>query len=296
MRIAIATYVGRPEAFADDDVLAAAVRERGAETDQPAWDDPDVVWDAFDLVVARSPWNYTWHHDDFLRWADGIGDRLENPPAVIRWNSDKRYLADLGEMGVPVVETTYVAPGEEPPPIEREVVIKPSVSGGARDSGRFGPASAGAAAELVARITSDGRTAMVQPFVPSVEHRGETAVAMIAGEVSHVLRKGPILQPDEVAPVNPDDTLGVATKMYDPELVLPSNATAEELRLAARVREAVRQRFAATPLVMRVDMLEGGDDEPVLLELEAIEPNLYFDQVPEAAERLADAIVSRAAG
>lgn len=294
MRIAIATYAGRPERFADDDVLAGLLRERGVETEQPPWDDAAADWGAFDLVVARSPWDYTWRLEEFLAWADRVGERLENAPAVIRWNSDKRYLADLFAMGVDVVETSYVEPGAEPPPIESEIVVKPSVSGGARDSGRFGPASADAARELIASINADGRTAMVQPFVASVERLGETAVVLIAGEVSHVLRKGSILRPDEVAPVRTGDPLGVAEVMYDPDLVVPGAATAEELRLAARVRDATRERFGAVPLVMRVDMLGGSDGGPVLLELEAIEPNLYFDQVPEAAERLAGAIVARA--
>lgn len=296
MRIAIATYAGRPEQFADDDVLTGVLRDRGLDVDQPAWDDPGMDWGAYDLVVARSPWDYTSRLDEFLEWTDRIGDRLENPPAVIRWNSDKHYLADLFAMGVDVVETTYVEPGEPAPAVEAEIVVKPAVSAGARDSGRFGPASADAARALIDRITSAGGTAMIQPFVASVEERGETAVVLIAGEVSHVLRKASILRPDEVAPVRTDDPLGVAEVMYDPELVVPGAATSEELRQASRVRDAVRDRFGTIPLVMRVDMLGSADGGPVLLELEAIEPNLYFDQVPAGAERLAEAIIARAAG
>ena len=296
MRVAIATYPGKPEQFADDDVLCALLRERGVEAEQPTWDDASTDWDAYDLVVARSPWDYTWRLEEFLTWTDRVGDRLENAPAVIRWNSDKHYLADLFAMGIDVVETTYVEPGEPAPEVVSEIVVKPTLSAGARDSGRFGPASSGAARDLIERITGDGRTAMVQPFLESVEQLGETAVVLIAGEVSHVLRKASILRPDEVAPVRTDDPLGVAEVMYDPELVVPGAATSEELRLASRVRDAVSGRFGAVPLVMRVDMLGGADGGPVLLELEAIEPNLYFDQVPEAGERLAEAIVARAAG
>ena len=112
MRVAIATYPGKPEQFADDDVLCALLRERGVEAEQPTWDDASTDWDAYDLVVARSPWDYTWRLEEFLTWADRVGDRLENAPAVIRWNSDKHYLADLFAMGIDVVETTYVEPGE----------------------------------------------------------------------------------------------------------------------------------------------------------------------------------------
>ena len=86
---------------------------------------------AFDLVVARSPWDYTTRLEEFLAWTESVRDRVENPADVIAWNSDKRYLADLREAGLPVVETTYVAPGGPIPAIEREVVIKPTLSAGA---------------------------------------------------------------------------------------------------------------------------------------------------------------------
>lgn len=212
---------------------------------------------------------------------------------MIRWNSDKRYLADLLVDGVPAVETTYVEPGERLPPIEVEVVIKPSVSGGARDTGRFGPGSAGAAHALIERIGADGRTAMIQPYLASVESSGETAVIVVGGEVSHVLRKGPLLGADEVAPVREGDALQVAEVMHDPGLVVAGSADEDELELAERVLAAIRSRFGVTPLIVRVDMLRDGDGDPVLLELEAIEPNLYFDQSPGAAGRLADAIMVR---
>ncbi len=294
MRVAIASFTGKPPEFRDDERLIDLLAARGVEAAGPAWDDPAVEWDSFDLVVARSPWDYTWRLEEFLSWADSIGERLENPPAVIRWNSDKRYLADLRADGLPVVETTYVAPGEAPPPIDSEVVIKPSVSGGARDTGRFGPGSAAEARALVERITGGGGTAMVQPFLPSVESSGETAVIMIAGQLSHVLRKGSLLAADEVAPVREGDALGVAEIMYDPGLVVAGSADRDEIDLARRILGAVRERFGETPLIARVDMLRDASGDPILLELEAIEPNLYFSQAEEAAARLADAIVERA--
>ncbi len=294
MRIAIASFDGMPPEFQDDQTLLGLLAERGIRTTYRPWDDPAVNWRAFDLVVARTPWDYTWRLEEFLEWADGVGERLENAAAIVRWNSDKRYLADLSAAGLPVVDTTYVEPGGSPPAIDAEVVIKPSVSGGARNTGRFGPASAAGALELIELIGSGGGTAMVQPFVASVEEAGETAVVLIDGEVSHVLRKRSLLEADEVAPIRAGDALGVAEVMYDPELVLASEAAADELGLTESVLDYLRGRFGVTPLFARVDMLRSVDGDPVLLELEAIEPNLYFDQAIGAAERLADAIVARA--
>lgn len=292
-RVVIASYREAAREFRDDETLLAALRARGIEASAHPWDDAGFPWNEIDLVVARSVWDYTLRHEEFLRWLDGLTVPVENDRELIRWNSDKRYLDDLLEEGLPVVPTTFIRPRAPAPAISSEVVIKPTISAGGRLTGRFSPASAGAARELLAAIASAGKTAMVQPYLASVEGRGETAVVMIDGEVSHVLRKGVILAPDEVAPVR-SDSLGVAESMYDPGLVVTATATGAELELAKRILGEVRRRFAVTPLIARVDMLAGSEGEPVLLELEAIEPNLYFDQAPAAAELLADAIVRRA--
>jgi hypothetical protein len=211
---------------------------------------------------------------------------------VLRWNSDKRYLAELGAAGVPVVPTTLVEPGDAPPELgAREFVVKPTVSAGARDTGRFAPAAHDGARALIERLTAAGRTAMVQPYLPAVEARGETAIVMIAGAESHVLRKRAVLGPDAEAPLG-DDELGSAAAMHDPDLVRPGDASAAERELAATVIDHVAHRFGEPPLYARVDMLAGDDGRPVLLELEAIEPALYLSTVPGAAARLAEAIVT----
>ena len=294
MRVAIASYRDVAPEFRDDEALLACLRARGVEASSHPWDDAEVDWDGLDLVVTRSVWDYVKRYDEFIRWLGGLRVAVENDPGLIRWNSDKRYLDDLLEEGLAVVPTAFVAPGEDAPEIESEVVIKPTISAGGRDTGRFGPDSAAAAQALLASIAARGRTAMIQPYMSSVEAGGETAVVIVDGEVSHVLRKGAMLNAGEVAPVRTEDSLGVAEAMYDPGLVVASEADADELELATRIIDEVRRRFGVTPLYARVDMLRDPDGEPLLLELEAVEPNLYFDQAPGAPERLADAIVRRA--
>jgi hypothetical protein len=135
---------------------------------------------------------------------------------------------------------------------------------------------------------------MVQPFQKSVDEAGETALVFIDGEFSHSLRKKSVLRPDEIAPVRATD-LKVAEAMYDPELVLMGNYEQDELDLAERIVAHITERFDYVPLYARVDMLRGADGAPMLLELEAVEPNLYFDQFPEGAGKLARALVARAA-
>jgi len=290
--VAIATMREMPPDLPDDRRLVAALAGRGVEAPIVPWDREEVDWGSFAAVVIRSTWDYSRRRDRFLAWVEAIGDRLHNPPALVAWNSDKHYLADLRDAGLPVVDTRFVGPGDAVPRFDREMVVKPTISAGGRDTGRFAPAAAEAALALVERIVDGGRVAMVQPFLDSVDSTGETAVVLIDGEVSHVLRKRAVLRPDEVAPIR-DDALGAAEAMYDPELVLPGSAEPDELELAAAVVDAVRRRFGSTPLYARVDMLRAGAGAPVLLELEAVEPALYLNQADGATDRLAEAIVAR---
>jgi hypothetical protein len=281
-----------PEEFDEDWHLIRALEARGVEAERVAWDEPGVAWDAFDRAVIRSTWNYSREREAFVAWAEALDGRLENSPAVVRWNSDKRYVADLAAAGLRVVSTAYVGPGDPIPALEGEVVVKPTISAGARDTGRFGPAAHDAARALIARLQGEGRVAMVQPYLDAVDTHGESALVYIAGEFSHSLRKRAVLRPDEEAPLR-DDAIGSAEAMYDPGLVQPANAQPEERALADATLAHLAERFGASPLYARVDMLPGPEGSPVLLELEVIEPHLYLGISPGAADRLAAAITAR---
>jgi hypothetical protein len=293
VRVAIASFSQMPPEFRDDEQLARALRARGAVTAIEPWDDPDVDWDPFELVVIRSTWNYARRREAFLDWVDRIGERLHNAPPLIRWNSDKRYMGDLADAGLRVVETRYVEPGADLPELEGEIVVKPNVSAGGRDTGRFGPATHDSARELIASIQASERAAMIQPYQSTVDSIGETAVLCIDGEPAHALRKRAVLRPDEVAPVR-DDGIGAAEIMYDPGLVTAVEATPAELDHARAVVAHLRERFDYLPLYARVDTIPGTDGEAVLMEIEAIEPNFYLDQAPATAELVVDAIMARA--
>jgi len=281
-----------PDQFTDDLLVISELGKLGAEVTYEPWDS-ELDWPSFDAVCVRSPWDYSRRRDEFVEWADRVGPNLHNSAEILRWNSDKAYIGDLDAAGLAVVETTFLEPGESWTPGDVEVVVKPTISAGGRDTGRFCPEARQGAHALIDTIHQSGKTAMVQPFQPSVDELGETALVFIDGEFSHPLRKRAVLRPDEVAPVRSTDLM-VAEAMYDPELVLSGTYEPDELALAERIVDHVTERFEYVPLYARVDMLRGADGAPVLLELEAVEPNLYFDQVPEGALRLAEAIARRA--
>lgn len=286
-RIAFATCAKLADGF-DDDREAA----RLLDADFAVWDDPEVDWDRYDHVVVRSTWDYTLQRDAFVAWAKSLGDRLSNSPELIAFNSDKAY---LGALNVPTVPTTYVVPGAQLPPLRGEVVVKPTVSAGGRDTGRFDPDHHDEARELIARITGEGRVAMVQPYVEGVDAQGETAVVFLDGKVSHVLHKKPVLRTQGTQPLlDPDDPSSEAAVMYDDDLVTAGDAAPEFLDLAHAAVGDLSARFGM-PLYVRVDLVPGPSG-PVVMELEAVEPCLYLDLVPGAAERLAEVVRARAAG
>ncbi len=280
MRVAFATSSWFPDGVEEERPAAAML---GAAFHR--WDDPNVDWTAFDRVVIRSTWDYTLRVEEFLAWCRLVGsERLRNAPELVAWNADKRYLADLS---APTVPTAFLAPGAPPPDLDGEIVVKPNVSGGARDTGHFTPASHDLARELIARIHATGATALVQPYIASVAERGETALVFLGGELSHVLHKQPVLAPDEIAPTVGDG--GPARAMLREDLVRPGEATAAQIGFARELLDEVAARFGA-PLYARVDLLADDGGEPLLIELEAIEPRLYLDLAAGSAERLAAAI------
>lgn len=289
MKVGLATCAALPDGWPDDHALFGALAERGVQASFEVWEDGEVAWDRFELVLIRSTWDYTEKRDAFLDWAERLGARLRNPPSLVRWNSDKRYLADLAAAGLPVVPTRFVEPGTEPPALDGELVIKPVVSAGARDTGRFGRAARPNAEALLRRIGAEGRAAMVQPYLPAVDSVGETAIVFFGGSESHVLRKRAVLRPDEEAPIRREG-IAAAEVMFDEDLVGGGEATEEERATAAAILDWVAERFEA-PLYARVDLVPGPDGRPVLLELEAVEPNFYLHTSPGAAARLAEAVL-----
>lgn len=284
MRVALATCAAMPAGSPDDHPVAELL-----DACFEVWDDASVDWSAYDRVVLRSVWDYTGRVDEFLAWCNAVGpERLRNRPALVAFNSDKRYLESLS---APTVPTRFVAPGAAMPELSGEVVVKPSVSAGARSTGRFRPEAHDAARALIEHITAGGRTAMVQPFLEDVDARGEVALVHFGGELSHTLVKRSVLAPDEVAPVAEGNPLGVAAAMLEDDLVTAGEASPAETALARAVLEELAERFGDMPLYARVDVVRGEDGRPVLLELEAVEPHLYLATSRWAAERFARAIV-----
>ncbi|MGH8184616.1 MAG: ATP-grasp domain-containing protein [Rhodanobacteraceae bacterium] len=114
-RIALVTARAARDTDHDMSPLLVALRDAGAEAHEVDWDDDGIEWSRFDLALLRSTWDYCERLPAFLDWAARVSAQtwLLNPLEVIRWNTDKHYLADLARDGVPVVPSTFVEPSED---------------------------------------------------------------------------------------------------------------------------------------------------------------------------------------
>jgi glutathione synthase/RimK-type ligase-like ATP-grasp enzyme len=208
-----------------------------------------------------------------------------NAVPVLTWNTDKTYLRSLAASGIPTVPTTWVAPGEGMRGIrlpEGNLVVKPAVSSGAQNTSRYGPDNRAAVRTHVERLLAEGREVMVQPYVPSVDARGETGLIYIDGAFSHAIRKGALLR----AP-------GVATdELWAREDITPRTPDGDEHAVADAVLDALPWS-RETLLYARVDLVRGTDGAPSLLELELAEPSLFLGLGSGAAVRLAEGIARR---
>ena len=142
MRLAIATCAALPQLDDDGPALLAALAARGVVAEPAVWTDAAVEWGRFDAVVIRSTWDYAPRRDAFVAWAERVEaeTRLVNPASVVRWNTDKRYLAQLAAAGAPTVPLTVVESLDALRlPSDGEFVIKPTISAGSLDTARFGP-------------------------------------------------------------------------------------------------------------------------------------------------------------
>jgi glutathione synthase/RimK-type ligase-like ATP-grasp enzyme len=287
VRPRIALVSARAARHLDEDLppLIAALAAAGADAEVADWDDPGVDWGSFHLALLRSTWDYTQRLAEFLAWADRTArlTRLESPPPVIRWNTDKHYLRDLARAGVPCVPTRFVEPGErathqlegflrEEGPAEW--VVKPAVGAGSRDAARYARGEEGPAADHVERLLRGGRSVLLQPYLQRVDAEGESALIYLGGRFSHAIRKGPLLRRG----TSPTSAL------FAPEHITPRAPAAEELRVAERALAALP---FAMPLYARVDLIWSAHGGPCLLELELTEPSLFFAHAPGAADRLA---------
>jgi O-ureido-D-serine cyclo-ligase len=282
-RIALASTSAARKVDEDHAPLAAALEALGLIVEAPSWDDPQVEWQRYDLVLPRATWNYTNDYPKFVRWLEQVTREswLLNDIATVRWSTNKRYLLDLADAGLPTVATAVSAPGEAwIAPQVAEYVVKPAIGAGSRGARRFLAREEQAARAHAAALHAEGREVITQPYLKDVDTYGETAMVCFEGRFSHAVRKGPLL------------ALGHNS---DPDLFLAEQMSVRE---ASEAERALTDRVLAwlaprAPLYARIDLIRDHAATPCILELELAEPSLFFAHAPGSAARLASAIEGR---
>lgn len=279
-RVALATSPHLPDLVPDDHDAVRAMHELGVNAVPSVWSDPGVPWHDFDAVVIRTCWGYYERVGEFIEWIDRLdshGTHVLNPPEIIRWNSDKRYLLDLERCGVPIVPTRWVGRGsrEALSSIARDtdwhdMVVKPAVSAGAHLTWRATGVTALDDERFAAMVAA--RDVIVQPFVGEVVSDGELSLVFFGGEPSHAVLKRPGDGDFRVQKKH-----GGSVRSITPDAAI------------VRAAHAVVEAAPGPVLYARVDgCMVGGRFE--VMELELIEPELFLAYDPAAASRFASAV------
>ncbi len=271
-------------------LITRALGDRGVIARVVDWDDSSVKWSDFDCAVIRSPWDYHQKLSEFLSWVEKVSQdvTLFNSSQILVWNTDKRYLAEMMEAGIPVIPTTFVAQHEELTSIthqgllEQDIVVKPTVSAGSNNTERHEESPVKAAAHI-GELLEMGKVAMVQPYQKFIDERGETGLVYFNGEYSHAFRKGAILATGE----------NTKNGLFTEEDISERTASEQERELGNRVMAYVLNKFGEAPLYARVDVVRGSAGVPVLMELELTEPSLYLHMSRGADTRFANAVLAR---
>ena len=280
----------KPEAINDyvqnvlteDELVMDALRSRGLSITRKAWDDPNFHWGDSHYILFRTTWDYFDRYKEFSLWLERVSKQTKmiNNYATIKWNLDKHYLRDLQLAGAPIPPTVFIK-RSEPAKLSsifgltnwKKAVLKPTISGAARHTYVVDAHNIGRHDFLFSRLI-DEEDYMLQEFQPTIMTEGEISIMIIGGQYTHA-----ILKKAKHGDFRVQDDFGGTVHPYTP--------SPREIEMALQIVEACPFK----PVYARVDLMWDDDGQPLLGELELIEPELWFREKPEAADLLADVVV-----
>ena len=283
-RIAVVTSVDLPDLFGGEKLLIAALEQQQLVPQIVIWDDPRVDWKQFDLILIRCTWDYHEKLDTFCAWLSMLSTLdviIVNPVSTMQWNLDKNYLFELQGKDCQVIPSISLQP-EDARSLESlidlmrvdEIVVKPTQSAGAWRTLRVNRGNA-AAYESVFGVWRREQTFLLQAFMPEIISQGEWSLIFFDGEYSHSLLKRA-----------KDGDFRVQSDHGG--TVLPQQASLDMQDQA----QSILRSLTDMPLYARVDGVMR-DGQFMLMELELIEPELFLEVDPLAAQRFASAIHHR---
>ena len=283
MNVVFATCAEKPQITDDDAVLAAALRPLGIEVTAAPWTDID-PFASIDAppIVLRSTWDYHRLPTMFSVWLQSLQDSgrpVWNPPAIALGNIDKVYLRQLQQLGIEIPRTRWLdhpdrsavhaAMAEEGWP---SAVLKPRIAATAYGTHLVTPGS-----ELTEDDLAPARAsgALLQEFIPEIADGGESSLVYCDGAFSHA-----VIKHAKAGDFRVQKDFGGSVKRTTPP---------QELRTFA---DGVIAAAAQNSYYARVDAVSTPRG-PLLMELELIEPELYFLIEPEAAGHFAVSLAKK---
>ncbi|HLF20461.1 MAG TPA: hypothetical protein VI704_06705 [Bacteroidota bacterium] len=274
--IALITCKELPELTPDDRLLASALRKNGIEVVAKEWDSKDAKWQNYDACVLRSCWDYHRCQLEFVSWLTRLADtgvKLLNPIPLVLWNMHKKYLINFSLKGIPIIDTLWLDRGENLN-LEAllrgtgwaEIVVKPAISATAYNTFRIHKRDF---ASILPKITMLNKEMdlLAQPFIEQIRFQGEWSFVFFGMDFSHAVIKIPAKEDFRTQP-----EYGSRIHRGDPPGTILSQA------------KRVIERTEGPLLYARVDGVVV-DGEFKLMELEVIEPSLFFSHEPSAPDR-----------
>jgi hypothetical protein len=263
----------------DDELLYEPLGRLGWEAQPVSWHSRNVDWNALDVVLIRTPWDYQRDPDAFLEVLANIANssaRLENSLELVRWNIHKGYLRDLAARGVEIVPTVFMK-GFDPSRLAgicdevsaEEIVVKPAVGANADDTYRLARSSNERILSSVSESLGE-REAMIQPFMKQIVEEGEFSLFYFGGTYSHAILKTP-----KQGDFRVQEEHGGFIKAVQPDAAL--------LHCGGLVQSVI----TPVPLYTRIDLVRTERETFAVMEVELIEPALYFRMDPGAPWRFA---------
>lgn len=271
--------------FTYDKLLFEPMKKIGWMAEEISWKNEEVNWNDYSSVIVRSTWDYQNDSEKFLNVLEKINNssaHLENNLDLMRWNMNKSYLFDLENKGIRIVETIWEKSFNPNTVFQYfdklksdEIIIKPNISANADNTFRLTREKLIEKLPDLEKIFVD-REFMVQPFMQNIVDEGEYSLFFFNGEFSHCVLKRPKEKDFRV-----QEEHGGKFKS-----VVPSQQQ-------KTIGKNIIDKLAVLPLYGRTDLVRTADNDFALMELELIEPSLYFNMDSESPTRFANAFAER---
>jgi glutathione synthase/RimK-type ligase-like ATP-grasp enzyme len=266
----------------EDELIIKQLEAKGLTVHRTNWDNLDFDFTTTKYVLFRAIWDYFDRFPEFSKWLREVSKQTQliNPTEQIVWNMDKHYLKDLEDAGINIVKTSFIEIGDNRTLKEviadsdwDHVILKPAVSGGARHTYNIKPGESNQHESIYKELIAE-EAMLIQPFINSILEKGEVSLMVFGGKYSHA-----VLKKAKAGDFRVQDDHGGTLHPYE--------ASAKEIEFV----QNVMTKCQSMPVYGRVDVAWDNDGELALVELELIEPELWFRKSEASSKMLADAVM-----